>query len=231
MDFLNGLEDKEGRAPVLIFLTDGEASSGVQDRDTILANVKHKNTEQTPVFSLAFGRGADYDFVKKVAVQNFGVGRKIYEDSDAALQIKGFYNEISTTTLKNVTFKYLGDSVDSDNLTKSNFNSFFDGSELVVAGRIDDNTIDILRLAVTGEGIQGEMELALSTDIAEQPDLTQPGDYAQITEKVWAYMTIKQMLEQSVGETNAVEKQKMKQRALDLSLKVGSEYLLTSCRQ
>ncbi|KAJ8301348.1 hypothetical protein KUTeg_020335, partial [Tegillarca granosa] len=219
MDFLNGLADKEGRAPVVVFLTDGEASTGVKNLDTILANVKQRNTEQTPVFSLAFGRHADYEFVKKVAVQNFGVGRKIYEDSDAALQIRGFYDEISTTTMKNVTFKYLDDSVDSENLTKSNFNSFFDGSEIVVAGKIDDNTIDTLRLAVTGDGIQGQVELALSADIADQPDLTQPGDYAQITEKVWAYMTIKQMLEQSIGETDPIQKARMKQRALDLSLK------------
>lgn len=69
--------------------------------------MKKENEADIPIFSLAFGRGADFDIVKRVAAQNNGFARKIYEDSDAALQIAGFYKEISTVLLKDVKFNYV----------------------------------------------------------------------------------------------------------------------------
>jgi cytochrome c-type biogenesis protein CcmE len=102
------------------------------------------------VFSLAFGNDADYEFVKKVAVKNKGVARKIFEDSDASLQIKGFYDEISSSTLRNVSFKYLDQNSDvSENTTKINFDAFFDGKELVIAGKLSDGDLKVVNLIVT----------------------------------------------------------------------------------
>lgn len=40
------------------------------------------------VFSLAFGRNADYGFLDVLSKQNNGIARRIYEDSDAPLQLK-----------------------------------------------------------------------------------------------------------------------------------------------
>ena len=39
------------------------------------------------MYSLSFGRNANFNFVQKLAAQNDGVARKIYEDSDADLQV------------------------------------------------------------------------------------------------------------------------------------------------
>ena len=44
-------------------------------------------SSEIPINTLAFGDGADWGLIKKVALQNNGVGRRIYEDSDAALQV------------------------------------------------------------------------------------------------------------------------------------------------
>lgn len=215
VDFLNGLELEEDRSPVIVFITDGKASTGELITDTILQNVKLRNSKQIPVFSLAFGKGADYDLVKKVAIQNSGVGRRIYEGSDSALQIKRFYDEISTTTLKNVTFDYLDGSGGVENLTKTDFNSYYDGSEIIVAGKINQNEIDTLSLDVSGTGVHGQMELSLTTGMSDQP----AGD-DQVTEKVWAYLTIKQLLEQAIRETKPGEQERLRHKALNLSTKV-----------
>lgn len=40
------------------------------------------------VFSLAFGKSADYGFLDVLSKQNNGIARRIYEDSDAPLQLK-----------------------------------------------------------------------------------------------------------------------------------------------
>lgn len=222
IDFLKTASNTKERSQIIFFLTDGEPTSGITAIDSILRNVQNSNTKSFPVYSLAFGRGADYEFVKKVAIQNNGLSRKIYEDSDATLQIKGFYDEISAAVLKNVSFNYLNNASDIQNLTTATFPSYFTGSEIVVAGKLDDNTIKLFDLSVQGLGSKGSVELALSADVnAKQfPELTKPGDYQQITEKIWAYLTIKQLLEKSIGETDSTVKEDMKKRALELSLKV-----------
>lgn len=64
-----------------------------------------------PIFSLGFGEGADIDFLKKLSLNNAGFARVIYEASDATLQLRNFYKEISSPVLSNVTFKYLDTQV------------------------------------------------------------------------------------------------------------------------
>ena len=207
-------EGESSRAPVIVFLTDGQPTAGVTGRDDILSNVRIKNEMEIPIFSLAFGRGADYQFTKKLAAQNNGLGRKIYEDSDSDLQISGFYREISTVLLKNVTFKYLDPNVTS--LTKTNFNTYFNGSEIIICGIgglgvwEDEDPTPMLRsnelpVTVTGKSVNGAtITLGLPDPIVITDgetvqiggkdfamNLTRAGDYAEITEKLWAYLTIK----------------------------------------
>lgn len=230
IDFLKTSGDTSERSQVVFFLTDGEATSGVTDNNRILENVRNSNSKAFPVYSLAFGNDADYEFVKKVAVQNKGLSRRIYEDSDATLQIKGFYDEVSSAILKNVTFKYLNNASSVQNLTTVNFPSYFTGSEIVVAGKIDDNAVRLFDLSVQGLGSTGSVELALSADVKSKPfpELTKSGDYEQITEKIWAYLTIKQLLEKSIGETDSTTKEDLKNKALQLSLQYKFVTPLTS---
>lgn len=39
------------------------------------------------IFGLSFGRGADWNFIKALSVQNDGIARKVFEDSDADIQV------------------------------------------------------------------------------------------------------------------------------------------------
>jgi len=220
--FLNTAEDDTKRMKLIVFLTDGQAESG---RDFILKNVKNANSKGVAIFSLAFGNNADYTFIKKLAVNNRGIARKIFEDSDASLQIKGFYDEISSSALQNVTFKYLGNNEDIlENATQMNFNTFFNGKELVIAGKLSEDDIKVVDLVVTGNGVDGHVELTLESDIKTKiPELTKEGDLTKITERIWAYLTIKQLLEQAIGENDDGEKKILNDRALELSLKVFNE--------
>ncbi len=70
------------------YLTSLYYESGETNLDSILSNIRRGNSDGVvSVFSLAFGSGADYSFLTKVSAQNKGFARKIYEASDATLQL------------------------------------------------------------------------------------------------------------------------------------------------
>jgi hypothetical protein len=45
-------------------------------------------------------------------------------------------------------------------------------------------------------------------------------DVLEITEKMWAYLTIRQMLQRRVGENDPVKKEQLKRQALELAMAV-----------
>ncbi|XP_033745778.1 inter-alpha-trypsin inhibitor heavy chain H3-like [Pecten maximus] len=207
------------RAPVLIFLTDGEPTVGQRNPEEILKNVMKFNEDNIPIFSLAFGGNADYKFIKRLAAQNNGFGRKIYEDADAALQISDFYSEISAVLLQNVTFRYLPGSVDKNTLTKTIVPNMFQGSEVVVAGKMANALTYDIKPNVIATDSNGLVTLDVPTDGVIHLNSTLDSDSYSITEKIWAYLTIKQWIQKRDGSTDETEQGKLKQNIITMALK------------
>ena len=61
---------------------------GVTDLGRIQSNVREAIGKKFPLYCLGFGLDVNFEFLQKMAQENSGVGRRIYEDSDAALQLK-----------------------------------------------------------------------------------------------------------------------------------------------
>ena len=97
--------------PIIVFLTDGLPNVHESNPDVIVSDVTKANTKKSSIFSLALGVGADYNFLKKLSLQNSGFSRRIYEAADTALQLQDFYDEISSPLLADVKFEYTPDQV------------------------------------------------------------------------------------------------------------------------
>ncbi|XP_063902770.1 inter-alpha-trypsin inhibitor heavy chain H3-like isoform X1 [Zophobas morio] len=196
-------EDKGNtHQPIIIFLTDGEPTVGETTPDKITSAISELNTGaiKSPIFSLSFGDGADRDFLQKISLKNLGFARHIYEAADASLQLQEFYKEISSPLLNDVSFKYVSNVT---KLTKTRFPIFFYGSELVVAGSFTDE--EFTPPTIHGNGFRGPIEWI--------PKVENPvGDL----ERLWAYLTIKQILEARDAAENKTEYTK---KALDIALK------------
>ena len=124
--------------PIILFLTDGYPTSGVRNRELILSNVLAANKdEDVPIYSLAFGQGVEFPFLRKLSLQNGGMARRIYEAADAALQLENFYSEISFPALSDISFTYTSDLFNVVSLTRTEFPRFFKGSEIIVAGKLE----------------------------------------------------------------------------------------------
>ena len=86
--------------------------------------------------TLAFGESADFDLLKKISNSNDGLAKRIYEGSDAAIQLENFYSQISSPLLSNVKITYVGDSLDDDSFSEKETKTLYNGTELVIAGKL-----------------------------------------------------------------------------------------------
>ncbi len=55
--------------------------------------MKKANGEKFPLYSLGFGFDVSFEFLKKLSLENNGVARRIYEDSDADRQLQVRYKK------------------------------------------------------------------------------------------------------------------------------------------
>ncbi|XP_054023294.1 inter-alpha-trypsin inhibitor heavy chain H3 [Dryobates pubescens] len=214
-------------ASIIIMLTDGQPNVGVSNTEDIQAHVKKAIEGKYALYNLGFGYGVDYNFLEKMALENKGLARRIYPDSDAALQLQGFYDEVSNPILTDVVLNYPENEI--SDLTENSFKHFYDGSEIVVAGRFIDSHQNSLTVDVTGEGANDALSYTTQQDAEETAKAFQEQEYifGDYIERLWAYLTIEQLLEKRTAATGE-EKENLTAEALDLSLKYKFVTPLTS---
>ncbi|NXI56823.1 ITIH3 inhibitor, partial [Chloroceryle aenea] len=214
-------------ASIIIMLTDGQPNVGVSNTHDIQTHVKKAIEGRYPLYNLGFGYGVDYSFLEKMALENKGLARRIYPDSDAALQLQGFYDEVSNPILVDVELNYPENEI--SDLTKNSFKHFYDGSEIVVAGRFIDNNQNSLTVDVIGEGANDALSYTTQQDAKQTAKAFQEQQYifGDYIERLWAYLTIEQLLEKRIAATGE-EKENLTAEALDLSLKYKFVTPLTS---
>ena len=221
-----------GNFPVVLFLTDGLPTDGEADTKLIRSNVLKANTLKASIFALGFGSiyTLDLSFLTALSVENGGTSRRIYPDEDATRQLEGFYDEISTPLLLHVRFKYPKDIVDDTRVTALSFAQYFDGSELVVSGKLNEGQTSRL-MFVDVRGISNSSNLVTYNLSRTLNDLTVPSAKTfneDFIERLWAYMKIKQLLIEMLITDNFTEKRRLRTEALEMSLKYNFVTPLTS---
>ncbi|XP_069045730.1 inter-alpha-trypsin inhibitor heavy chain H3 isoform X1 [Lepisosteus oculatus] len=217
----------ERSVSLIILLTDGQPASGVTNLEKIQENARNAIGGNMTLYCLGFGYNVDYNFLHKLASENNGFARRIYEDSDAALQLQGFYTEVANPLLWGIEMQYPENSVDS--LTESSFKQLYQGSEIVVAGHISDNSLDFFPVEVKAQGLENELHLQSQSRVQERLEASKEQQYifGEFTERLWAYLTIQQLLSKR-GSGTPEAKSNMTARALELSLQYSFVTPLTS---
>ena len=86
----------QGVACVVVFLSNSEATIGEISSSAIKNNVPTANSDlKLPIFSVVFGRGADFSLLQDISATTDSFTKCIFKDSNAALQLENFYSEIS----------------------------------------------------------------------------------------------------------------------------------------
>ncbi|CAI5688675.1 unnamed protein product [Oreochromis niloticus] len=193
----------------------------------IQENVRTAIGGNMSLYCLGFGNDVDYSFLDVMSRQNKGLARRIFEASDAVVQLQGFYDEVASPLLLEVDMHYPDNAVDS--LTTSHFSQLFNGTEIVVAGHLMDNDLDNFLVEVVGQGLEEDFRVQGQVSAADW-DVFYPDEeyiFGDFTERLWAYLTIQQLLEKSKSGTPD-EKANTTAKALDMSLQYSFVTPLTS---
>ncbi|KFP42280.1 Inter-alpha-trypsin inhibitor heavy chain H4, partial [Chlamydotis macqueenii] len=214
--------DKAERLPersvsMIILLTDGQPTSGESNVEVIQENIQKAVNGKYALFCLGFGFDVSYKFLEKMALSNGGIARRIYENADAALQLQGFYQEVATPILMKIEMQYPENAVEG--LTKNSFKLFFEGSEIVVSGKIS-NELDLLPVEIKAQSHSSDLTLKEEANVKEKEQVFQNQSYifGNFIERLWAYLTIQQLLEKSISAQEEDQKT-LEARALELSLR------------
>ncbi|XP_057655862.1 inter-alpha-trypsin inhibitor heavy chain H4-like isoform X1 [Diorhabda carinulata] len=168
---------------VLVFLTDGIPVVGISDTQVIIQKITdiNKANYNVPIISLSFGSDADWNFLDKLSRDNRATARKIPVGADSSALLQDFYQTISQLTLTDLSFKNVPNTA---LVTKTYFPFFFNGSEIIVAGKgVLGNATKPISVSATAKQGQKEFEAKIGVPVAR-------------LEKVWAYLTVKQLAEE-----------------------------------
>ncbi|XP_014677398.1 PREDICTED: inter-alpha-trypsin inhibitor heavy chain H4-like, partial [Priapulus caudatus] len=214
----NEFENLDVSQGLVFFLTDGDPTAGEKNATTILNNInvrKQGLRREFSIFSLGFGDSLDFSFLEKLSQENNGRARKIYTGEDAVSQLTGFYSEISKPVLSKVKVVYLddrGEELDA-NLTQSHFFSFFNGSEIVVSGKLRDRETNSVQAVVTGDAKGRTIDYRVGALVTKDALMS-----SRLLERIWAYMTVKKLSIEALRATDLVQLDRIKDAGIKLSL-------------
>ncbi|KAK7794891.1 hypothetical protein R5R35_010583 [Gryllus longicercus] len=225
--------DGAPRQPLVLLLAGGQDISA--ERSELLRAVAAASADPAacaPLYSLAFGRDADWGLLKQLSLRGKGFARRIYEAADAALQLRNFYRRVASPLLADVSFHYADvqvsaardaaaertpeagacerawAQVEASSLTRAAFPVLLAGAELAVAGvGVGEGVGGGLRATVRGAAGGRRLERAAAVQRVEPQQ-------ASFVERLWAYLTVRQLLERADGGDAQA-----KERARELALR------------
>ncbi|XP_038597300.1 inter-alpha-trypsin inhibitor heavy chain H2 [Tachyglossus aculeatus] len=203
---------------LIILVSDGDPTVGELKPTVIQKNVKKNMRDNISLFSLGIGFDVDYDFLERLSRENHGMAQRIYGNQDTSSQLKQFYNQVSTPLLQNVQFNYPQEFV--TDVTQNSFHNYFGGSEIVVAGKVDPRKLDQVESVITATSASTELIMETLAETDGLDDFLAKSKYADpdFTKKLWAYLTINQLLAERSLATTAADKRKITKTILQMSL-------------
>ncbi|XP_049892239.1 inter-alpha-trypsin inhibitor heavy chain H5 [Epinephelus moara] len=244
-EYLSSPDASPNSVSLIIFLTDGRPTVGEMQSIAILGNTRSAVQEKFCIFTIGIGNDVDYRLLERMALENCGMMRRIHEEADASAMLKGFYDEIGTPLLSDIRINYTEDSVQY--VTQHLFTNYFNGSEIVIAGKLTNNSAESLHVQVTASN--NDRSIVLETDvplrhrqieteknvkaataamaagakppgsaIAQELGVALGSIAEEFVERVWGFLSVKDGLRSRLRSQTSKEREGHIQQATNLSL-------------
>uniref|UniRef100_A0A8C6WTJ3 Inter-alpha-trypsin inhibitor heavy chain 5 n=1 Tax=Neogobius melanostomus TaxID=47308 RepID=A0A8C6WTJ3_9GOBI len=230
-DYLSTSEANPNSVSLIVFLTDGRPTVGEVQSASILGNTRSAVQEKFCIFTIGIGNDVDYRLLDRMALENCGMMRRISEDADASAMLKGFYNEIGTPLLSDIRINYTEDSVQY--VTQHLFTNYFNGSEIVIAGKLTNKSAESLHVQVTATN--NDKHIVLETDVPLRHRQIETEKHvkaatADFVERVWGFLSVKDGLRSRLKSKTSREREEHIKQATNLSMTYNFLTPLTNLR-
>ncbi len=205
----------ETTANIIIFFTDGEATTGTTDTDGILdlvnAEIKSSETEVS-IFTFGIGAGANRQLLTLMAEYNNGLSEFLGNDELQEV-ITQFYLKIRNPVLLDTEVGFSSDSINE--IYPNPLQNLYKGQQVLVSGRysVAEETIITLSGSAFGKPIEYNYTLNLAdTAVAEY----------QFLPKIWAKQKIEYLMVRYYSmDPYSAEAEVVKEQILTLSIAYG----------
>ena len=203
-------------ASIIIFITDGEPTTGITETNALRQYVSGLISEAPVTINLfTFGVGASYSrqLLTLLATDNNGEAAFL-EDSDFETAITSFYNLIANPVLIHPTITFTPEGQISE-VYPNPLPNVYQGSQLLISGRY-------LNGGATDLELEGQ---SYAADVSYEYNMTLADSLVtekQFLTKIWAKMKIQHLLALYYGHApNSAEAEAIKQQIIDVSLAYG----------
>jgi len=189
LEGLQLFERTELTVPIVVFLTDGEATSGVTSSTAIRQNVLDANSMKAAIHCLAFGEYANMDLLTQISYENDGMAWKVYSNAQAEAQLEQIFESASQPLLTDVINEYTinGISVENDKIYQNSVH-YYAGMEIMMTGTLQQGT-DVFQLDAK---ISGNSDSGLQH---YEKSVVQTSDKDYIG-RMWAQMWVQHLTQQ-----------------------------------
>jgi hypothetical protein len=153
------------RVPVMLFLTDGVATSGVTQPAELRRLALEMNEADARLFGSAFGSDADWSLVAGLARDGGGTALRVLSGAGADADLGRFMRLVTAPALRDVQVTY----PEGATLLGAGTDILFAGSELLVVGTLH-GTPDALLARVTATGADGPFARELRVPVTSTGD-------------------------------------------------------------
>ncbi len=125
------LDRAEGRVPIVLFLTDGEATVGPTETPQILSAVEKANAAGARVFSFGVGDALNATLLTDLADRTRGNALFVSERENIELKASALYDQVASPVLTDVTLRVDG----VHDVHPARLGDLFKGQQVSVVGR------------------------------------------------------------------------------------------------
>lgn len=188
----------DSKANIIIFFTDGVATSGLTNTAAIVASVAQEvNITETGIFLFTFGIGDDVDkqLLTLLAVENRGLATFL-ENEDLEEEITRFFLQINNPVLIDINMTMTPDLITEIYPSKASLPNLYKGEQLIISGRYEQP--DTIMVKLNGKAYNLDVEYEFPIVLADTMDIEK-----SFLPKIWAKQKLDDLTVDYYLETNA----------------------------
>lgn len=126
--------ESRNRSNVVLLISDGRATVGITEEDTIVEHIRKSNHAKARIFVTAIGNDADMTLLDRLATSTKGGSVHLFTTDDFDSTMKPFFSRISHPKVSDLSLEFQGASI--EDVMPSPIPDLFGTESVIVFGRI-----------------------------------------------------------------------------------------------